>query len=117
MSRGVALRRGTIQILSETNYNFHFWLRTTTSIRYSAAIAGDSARTMPRIPSPLRLARLSLLLICAVRTPAQTLLHPADYRHYIQTFEADEQLATGKVYNGEPSASGQAPEPAWPWMT
>jgi hypothetical protein len=71
---------------------------------------------MPRNPSPLRLARLSLLLVCAVRIPAQTLLHPADYHHYVQTFEADEQLATGKIYNGEPSASGQPPEAAWPWM-
>ena len=47
---------------------------------------------------------------------AQTLLHPADYHHYIQTFEADEQAATGNIYNGEPSTPGQPPEAAWPWM-
>ena len=68
-----------------------------------------------RLNSSLRLALLSLLLPAAT-LPAQTLLRPADYHHYIQTFEADEQLATGHVYNGEPSASGQSPEPAWPWM-
>src|SRR6202012_2404191 len=47
---------------------------------------------------------------------AQTLLHPADYHHYIQTFESDGQLATSRVYNGEPSTPGQPPEAAWPWM-
>jgi hypothetical protein len=71
---------------------------------------------MPRNPSPLRLVLLPLLL-CAAQVPAQTLLRPADYHHYIQTFEADEQLATGKVYNGEPSTPGQPTEAAWPWMT
>ena len=70
---------------------------------------------MPEFTSALRLALLPLLL-CATQILAQTLLHPSDYHHYIQTFEADEQLATGKIYNGEPSASGQSPEPAWPWM-
>ncbi len=92
---------------------------TTTSIRYSAAIAGDSLPRLriecPLNSSPFRLALLPLLL-CAAQIPAQTLLHPADYRHYIQTFEADEQLATGKIYNGEPPAPGQPAEAAWPWM-
>ncbi|HEX5283596.1 MAG TPA: hypothetical protein VFW30_05710, partial [Bryocella sp.] len=63
----------------------------------------------------LSIALLTLLLPAAA-LPAQTLLNPADYHHYVQTFEADEQLATGKIYNGEPSASGQQPEAAWPWM-
>ena len=70
---------------------------------------------MPLTFSPLRLAVLSLLLPAAT-LPAQTLLHPADYHHYVQTFEADEQLATGHVYNGEPSSPGQSAEAAWPWM-
>jgi hypothetical protein len=65
-----------------------------------------------------RTLRLALfpLLACAAIAPAQTLLRPADYHHYIQTFEADEQLATGHLYNGEPSTPGQQPESAWPWM-
>ncbi|HTV10065.1 MAG TPA: hypothetical protein VMD97_13565 [Candidatus Aquilonibacter sp.] len=57
-----------------------------------------------------------LLLVAARSISAQTLLRPADYHHYIQTFEADEQAATGKIYNGEPLAPGQPPEQAWPWM-
>ncbi len=66
----------------------------------------------------LRLTAAALALILpAAAAQAQTLLHPADYHHYIQTFEADEQLATGKIYNGEPSTPGQPPESAWPWMT
>ncbi len=71
---------------------------------------------MPLNSIPLRLALLPLLL-GAAQIPAQTLLHPADYHHYIQTFEADEQLATGHLYNGEPSVPGQPAEAAWPWMT
>jgi hypothetical protein len=70
---------------------------------------------MPSISPPLSIVLLSLLLPAAA-LPAQTLLHPADYHHYIQTFESDEQAATGKVYNGEPSTPGQQPEAAWPWM-
>jgi hypothetical protein len=66
---------------------------------------------------PIRLPATALVLVLTTAASAQTLLHPADYHHYIQTFESDEQLATGKVYNGEPSASSQPPEPAWPWMT
>jgi hypothetical protein len=68
---------------------------------------------------PARAAKLALLplLVCAVTiAPAQTLLHSADYHHYIQAFESDEQLATGHIYNGEPTTPGQSPEPAWPWM-
>ncbi len=66
-----------------------------------------------------RFGKLALLsvLFAGTALPAETLLHPADYQHYIQTFEADEQLATGHVYNGEPSIPGQLPEAAWPWMT
>ncbi len=63
-------------------------------------------------------ARVALIFLLPTGVAqAQTLLHPADYHHYIQTFEADEQLATGKIYNGEPSTPGQPPESAWPWMT
>ncbi|GGH09090.1 hypothetical protein GCM10011586_26910 [Silvibacterium dinghuense] len=43
-------------------------------------------------------------------------LQPADYRHYVEQFEADERAATGKVYDGEPQADGLTPEPAWAWM-
>src|ERR1700744_58506 len=61
--------------------------------------------------------RLALLfLLSTAVAQAQTLLRPADYHHYIQTFEADEQLATGQIYNGQPSAPNQSPEAAWPWM-
>lgn len=45
-----------------------------------------------------------------------TLLNPANYRHYVISFQADELAATGKIYNGEPSSSGQDAEAAWPWM-
>src|SRR6185437_6999489 len=67
------------------------------------------------VKTSLRFALLSLL-IPAATVVAQTLLHPADYHHYIQTCEAAEQLATGHIYNGEPSTPGQPAEAAWPWM-
>jgi hypothetical protein len=44
------------------------------------------------------------------------LLDPGQYQHYVETFEADERSATGKLYNGEPAVAGQQPESAWPWM-
>lgn len=65
---------------------------------------------------------VQLAILLALTAPlasargAQPLLNPADYRHYIQTFEADEQAATGKIYNGEPDTPNAAPQPAWPWM-
>jgi hypothetical protein len=43
-------------------------------------------------------------------TPAPTVLKPADYRHYVTTFRAQEIEATGKEYPGE---SG---EDSWTWM-
>ncbi len=46
----------------------------------------------------------------------QPLLQPASYAHYAQLFEQQEQAATGKVYNGEPSTAGKPAEEAWPWM-
>jgi hypothetical protein len=67
-----------------------------------------------RLPKILGLALLPLLLASA--SPAQTVLKPGDYQHYIHTFEADELAATGKIYNGEPTSPGQPPEAAWPWM-
>jgi hypothetical protein len=63
----------------------------------------------------VRLVLLPLLSTTGAAT-AQTLLRAEDYHHYIQTFEADEQAATGKIYNGEPLSPGQPPEPAWSWM-
>jgi hypothetical protein len=44
------------------------------------------------------------------------LLKPESYHHYVTLFEQQEQAATGKLYDGEPTAPGQAPEAAWPWM-
>jgi hypothetical protein len=41
-------------------------------------------------------------------TPA--ILKPADYRHYVEMFQQQEQEATGKVYNGEGNSD------PWVWM-
>jgi hypothetical protein len=74
---------------------------------------------MPLHCSPiLRLALLPLALTTASAQlpPQKTVLEPSNYRHYIQTFEADEIAATGKIYNGEPTSPNQPAEPAWPWM-
>jgi hypothetical protein len=48
----------------------------------------------------------------AVGTPlrGQTLLKPAEYRHYVELFRAQEQEATGAVYEGEGG------EDTWSWM-
>jgi hypothetical protein len=39
-----------------------------------------------------------------------SVLHPTDYRHYVDKFRNEEQEATGKIYNGESN------EDAWAWM-
>jgi hypothetical protein len=59
---------------------------------------------------------LGFSISAAGQEGAPQLLHPSDYRHYIQAFEADELSATGKIYNGEPAAPGRSPESAWSWM-
>ncbi|QHN03009.1 glycoside hydrolase [Granulicella sp. WH15] len=41
---------------------------------------------------------------------AQTVLHPADYAHYVDLFHDQEREATGKLYEGEGGES------TWPWM-
>jgi len=71
------------------------------------------------LSAPIRLLLPPLLLATAVLaqgTEQRSLLHPDDYRHYVQTFETDERVATGKLYNGEPAAASQPSESAWPWM-
>lgn len=69
------------------------------------------------MPSRFSARFVLLILLTATASVAQTpLLNPVNYRHYVTTFEADELAATGKIYNGEPSAAGQPPEAAWPWM-
>jgi hypothetical protein len=92
------------------------------SIQYSGLVHEHSLcfsiHILP-LSAPIRLLLPPLLLATAVLaqgTGQRSLLHPDDYRHYVQTFETDEQAATGKLYNGEPAAAGQPPESAWPWM-
>lgn len=43
-------------------------------------------------------------------TTASQVLHPADYKHYVELFREQEKDATGKLYEGEGS------EDAWTWM-
>ncbi len=43
-------------------------------------------------------------------TPGAAVLHPVDYRHYVDTFQQQEREATGKLYEGEGG------EDAWTWM-
>ncbi len=53
----------------------------------------------------------SLSLSVAAQSPAApAVLKSADYRHYIDTFEQQEQEATGKIYNGEDNTD------PWLWM-
>lgn len=72
----------------------------------------------------LRFAAILCVALSASATLAQAakassqpfLLHPTDYQHYIQTFQQQEQQATGTIYNGVPPVPGQPAEAAWPWM-
>jgi hypothetical protein len=50
------------------------------------------------------------IALLAAKMEAQVVLKPASYRHYVDTFHAQEREATGKVYEGE---SG---EDSWAWM-
>jgi len=71
---------------------------------------------MPFSPKLLACLALAGSISAAAPAHAQSLLKPADYAHYVQLFQQQEQAATGQIFNGYPDASGQQPEAAWPWM-
>ena len=56
------------------------------------------------------LTAVPLLLAMALHAQSTAVLKPADYHHYVGTFQEQEREATGKLYEGEGG------EDSWTWM-